>query len=85
MKLLRICEMNRLELISELQERAGLSKVDASDVVRLFFVNIEDAMLEGERIEIRGLFSFFIKNYKSYVGKNPKTGDQFIVEEKKYK
>ena len=75
--------MNRLELICKLQEKEGLSRAEASKAVRLFFNEIEDSMAGGKRVEIRGLFSFFIKEYKSYVGKNPKSGKQFVVKEKK--
>ena len=42
-----------------------------------------DALIEGERIEIRGLCSFFVKDYKSYVGRNPKTGEKVKIQPKK--
>ena len=41
------------------------------------------AFVKGERVEIRGLCSFFIKDYKPYTGKNPKTGDKVQVPAKK--
>ena len=34
-------------------------------------------------IEIRGFGSWFVKQYKSYVGRNPKTGADVFVPEKK--
>ena len=37
----------------------------------------------GERVEIRGLCSFYVKNYKSYTGRNPKTGDKVVISPKK--
>jgi integration host factor subunit beta len=42
-----------------------------------------DAMVKGERVEIRGLCSFFVKNYKSYTGRNPKTGGKVQIKPKK--
>ena len=42
-----------------------------------------NALADGERIEIRNFCSFFIKDYKSYTGRNPKTGDKIQVSAKK--
>ena len=75
--------MNKLELISALKNEAGLSKAEAAKVVQLFFDDMADALATGERVEIRGLCSFFIKEYKSYVGRNPKTGEKVSIRPKK--
>ena len=66
--------MNKLELISALKTEANISKAEAAQVVQIFFDHMADALARGERVEIRGLCSFFVKEYKSYVGRNPKTG-----------
>jgi len=60
-----------------------LSKQEASEVIKIFFDSLSDAFVEGERVEIRGLCSFFIKEYKGYTGRNPKTGKQVQVPSKK--
>ena len=63
--------MNKLELISALKTEANISKAEAAKVVQIFFDNMADAMAKGERVEIRGLCSFFVKEYKSYTNFNP--------------
>jgi integration host factor subunit beta len=75
--------MNKLELISALKNEAKISKSEAAKVVQIFFDGMAGAMARGERVEIRGLCSFFIKNYKSYVGRNPKTGDKVTIQPKR--
>jgi integration host factor subunit beta len=75
--------MNKLELISALKTEADISKAEAAAVVQLFFDSMSDALARGERVEIRGLCSFFVKNYKSYVGRNPKTGEKVTIKPKK--
>ena len=75
--------MNKLELISALKKEAGISKLEAAKVVQTFFESMTDALARGERIEIRGLCSIFIENYKSYTGRNPKTGENVTVQSKK--
>jgi integration host factor subunit beta len=75
--------MNKLELISALKKESNISKAEAAKVVQIFFDSMADALIEGERIEIRGLCSFFVKDYKSYVGRNPKTGEKVQIKPKK--
>ena len=75
--------MNKLELIETLKNECRLSKKEASAVVELFFKSMSEALAKGERVEIRGLCSFYIKEYKSYKGRNPKTGESFEVAPKK--
>jgi len=75
--------MNKLELISALKAEANMSKAEAAKVVQIFFDNMSEAMARGERVEIRGLCSFFIKEYKSYTGRNPKTGARVMIKPKR--
>jgi integration host factor subunit beta len=75
--------MNKLELISVLKQRSDLTKTEAAEVVQIFFDSLTDALAKDERVEIRGLCSFFIKEYKSYTGRNPKTGAKVTIPAKK--
>jgi integration host factor subunit beta len=75
--------MNKLELISALKSEANITKAEAARVVEIFFDDMADAMVKGGRVEIRGLCSFFVKDYKSYTGRNPKTGEKAIIKPKK--
>ncbi len=42
-----------------------------------------DVLARGDRVEIRGLCSFYVKKYKDYVGRNPKTGEKVPIKPKK--
>lgn len=75
--------MNKLELISTLKTQANISKNEAARVVQIFFGKMADALADGDRVEIRGLCSFFVKQYKSYIGRNPKTGEKVQIDPKK--
>ncbi len=75
--------MNKLELISTLKNEAGISKAEAAEVVQIFFDSMTDALVAGDRVEIRGFCSFFVKEYKSYTGRNPKTGEKVTIKPKK--
>ena len=75
--------MNKLELISALREKADLSKAEASTVVDVFIDNMTDVLARGDRVEIRGLCSFYVKEYDAYTGRNPKTGEKVKIKPKK--
>ena len=64
--------MNKLELIQALKDANGLSKTEAESVVNIFFNTMSDALANGDRVEIRGLCSIFVKEYGAYTGRNPK-------------
>jgi len=75
--------MNKLELIDTLNERTELSKSEAAQMVNIFFDSLKEAFVKGERVEIRGFCSFFIKEYDSYTGRNPKTGEKVHIPPKR--
>lgn len=75
--------MNKLELIKVLQKSQDITKSQAATVVDLFFNEMASALANDDRIEIRGLCSFFVKEYKSYTGRNPKSGERVEVAPKK--
>ncbi len=75
--------MNKLELIETLREETDLTKSEVKAVVKLFFKEISNALVKGDRVEIRGLCSFYVKKYKAYTGRNPKTGEPTRVKPKK--
>jgi len=75
--------MNKLELIDTLRDECQVSKKEAATIIDLFFGKIAEALAEGDRVEIRGLCSFYVKKYKAYTGRNPKTGETTRVKPKK--
>ena len=60
--------MNKLELIEELRNKADLTIKEARNVVDLFFDEMSNALANGDRVEIRGFCSFYVKKYKAYKG-----------------
>jgi len=75
--------MNIRDLVTELAMEAELTKGEARKVIDLFFDEMSNALTNGDRVEIRGFCSFYVKNYKAYVGRNPKTGEQVEAKSKK--
>lgn len=71
--------MNKSELVKALSEEAAIALEDAGIVVDVFFNSMKKSLVNGERVEIRGFGSFKIKEYGSYSGRNPKTGQSVSV------
>lgn len=75
--------MNKSELVETLASENGLTYKKAEEIVNLIFDAMADTLTAGGRIEIRGFGSFVVKDYKSYMGRNPKTGEVIKVSPKR--
>ena len=75
--------MNKADLMEDLRRETGLKKDKAEQVVNILFEEMSNALANGGRVEIRGFCSFYVKDYKSYMGRNPKTGEQVLIAPKK--
>ncbi len=75
--------MNKSQLIESLAKAENLTLKKAEMVVNALFDNMAEALVQSERIEIRGFGSFKVKFYDGYKGRNPKTGELIKVMGKK--
>ncbi len=75
--------MNKSELIDVVTEEVQWPRKQVELIVDTIFSNMTRAMTQNKRIEIRGFGSFSIKQYKGYTGRNPRTGDPVVVNEKR--
>ena len=75
--------MNKSELVKALADQANISLDEATLEVNTFVDRMKDSLLEGGRVEIRGFGSFKVKEYGSYAGRNPRTGEKVAVEPKR--
>jgi len=53
----------------------GFSHTMAEEVVNAVFNAMSNALINGDRVEIRGFGSFKVKKYDGYTGRNPRTGE----------
>ncbi|NOZ95504.1 MAG: integration host factor subunit beta [Acidobacteria bacterium] len=71
--------MIKSDLVERVMEATGLSKPQAAEAVNALFEGMKEALLRGDRIELRGFGVFQVKNRKRGVGRNPKTGDEVEI------
>jgi len=76
--------MTRAELISRLTRAAHqhLTKREARIVVETFFKEVAAAMSRGDRVELRGFGSFWVRPRSAREGRNPRTGARVSLPDK---
>ena len=76
--------MTKNDLIKKLQEELKSYPLqDVTYAVNIIFDSMIDAIKRGERIELRGFGSFVVRERKPRMGRNPKSGAQVKLEERK--
>ncbi len=75
--------MNKSDLIEKLVSKANLPRKRAEAVVNLIFDEMAAALVNDDRIEIRGFGSFVSKRYRARSGRNPRTGETIPVPAKR--
>ena len=76
--------MTRSDLVDQLAARfAQLTHRDAELAVKTILDAMSDALERNHRVEIRGFGSFSVSHRPSRVGRNPRSGEQVIVPEKR--
>jgi len=76
--------MTRSDLVEELAARfAQLTQRDAEFAVKAILDAMNDALVRGHRIEIRGFGSFTINRRPPRMGRNPRSGESVSIPEKR--
>lgn len=76
--------MTRSDLIEELAARfVQLTRRDAEFAVKAILDAMNDALVRGHRIEIRGFGSFAVNHRPPRIGRNPRNGDSVAIPEKR--
>ena len=72
--------MTRAELVARLvAQQHYLSPEDVEVIVKTIVEQLTNALVRGERIEIRGFGAFSLRTRKSRVARNPRTGEPVAV------
>jgi integration host factor subunit beta len=76
--------MTKSELIARLAEQnPTLYHRDIEKLVNTVFETITTALVEGNRVELRGFGAFSIRERKARLGRNPRTGEAVNVDAKR--
>lgn len=71
--------LTKAEISENLFEKLKLTKRDSKVVVESFFEEIKTALEQGEEVKLSGFGNFQVKDKKARPGRNPKTGEDFLI------
>jgi nucleoid DNA-binding protein len=75
--------MTKADLVEKVAEKTGLTRTDVMVVVENFLEQIKKTLEEGHNIEIRGFGTFKVKVRKARKARNPRTGEEVPVPNRK--
>jgi DNA-binding protein HU-beta len=71
--------VNKVELVSAVSDKAGITKRDAEKAITALVETIEDALKTGEKVSLVGFGTFEVRDRKPRVGRNPQTGEEIRI------
>ena len=71
--------MNKTELVTNVAAKAGLKKKDAESAVNAFMEVVQQAMVEGDKVQLIGFGTFEMKTRPERTGRNPQTGKEMTI------
>jgi integration host factor subunit beta len=75
--------LTKSDLIAELAaSNPHLRRPDVELIVTTIFDQITDALARGGRVELRGFGAFGVKRRNARIGRNPRTGEEVLVDAK---
>ncbi|MBI5026645.1 MAG: integration host factor subunit alpha [Nitrospirae bacterium] len=75
--------MTKADLADVIYEKVGLSKKDAIGIVEVLFETMKGILSEGESIKITGFGTFLVRKKGARKGRNPKTGVELQIDQRK--
>ncbi|PIP21299.1 MAG: integration host factor subunit beta [Candidatus Omnitrophica bacterium CG23_combo_of_CG06-09_8_20_14_all_40_11] len=75
--------MTKKDIILKVSDETNLKQIDVKKIVQKTFDCIVEALIRGEKIELRNFGVFKIKQRKSRIGRNPRTGQVIPVPPRK--
>ena len=75
--------MTKADLVEEVSGKTGLTRTDVAVVVDIFLEVVKKSLEDGNNIEIRGFGTFKIKQRKARKARNPRTGEEVPVPDRK--
>lgn len=71
--------MNKSELISAVAEKAGLQKKQVSSALDAFVETVQEALVNGEKVQIIGFGNFEVRERAARKGRNPQTNEEITI------
>lgn len=75
--------MTKADLADKIYEKVGLSKKEAVEIMEILFGSMKNILSEGESIKVTGFGTFLVRKKSARKGRNPKTGLELQISQRK--
>ena len=75
--------MTKRELVIEVAKKLGFTQNDVAQVIQCTLDTITESLARGNRLEIRNFGVFEVKTRDARIGRNPRTGEEVPIPEKR--
>lgn len=70
--------MNKSELVASIAEKSDLSKKEAETALNAFLSTVEEALIDGDKVQLVGFGTFEVRERKAREGRNPRNPEEVI-------
>tara|TARA_B100000427_G_scaffold163483_1_gene135899 strand:+ start:813 stop:1124 length:312 start_codon:yes stop_codon:yes gene_type:complete len=70
-------------LVEMLHNEVGLNKREAKEFIEMFFESLKKNLEEGKDVKISGFGNFILREKNARPGRNPKTGEEVLIKERR--
>lgn len=71
--------MNKAELITSMAEKSQLTKKDAESALKAFIDSVQEALENGEKVQLVGFGTFEVRQRAARKGRNPQTKEEIKI------
>ncbi|MCQ2969110.1 MAG: HU family DNA-binding protein [Clostridium sp.] len=71
--------MNKAELITSMAEKSQLTKKDAESALKAFIDSVQEALENGEKVQLIGFGTFETRERAAREGRNPRTKETITI------
>ena len=75
--------MTKKDIVMKISNEINLTQIDVKKIVQRTLDTILEALERGETVELRNFGVFKVKNRRGRIGRNPRTGQEVQVPEKR--
>lgn len=75
--------MTKADIVEIIFDKVGFSKKDVGAVVEEIFETIKQTLETGEKVKISGFGNFTIRHKRARRGRNPQTGSEITIEQRR--
>ncbi len=75
--------MNKADLVKSIAEKSALTRIDAEKALNAFVESVEEALTQGDKVQLVGFGSFEVRERAERKGRNPQTKAEITIKASK--